>query len=290
VVVILKQDSGEVRYPFRTAPVGVITTIPSYGRADGSLMSSQPASSRQVVERCIVQNTDEAWRGFFVTYGDLIRRAFLAAAGPSDWDEFQSWFPGWLFWKRKLHSAYRALLQKVNTGECPTPETQAGYLGNYLAGIVRTALADFHKDRTARETTRDPQLLAQTEGPGPPVPASPGGDLALHVRSALAKLQPELRVPLVLKEYDALGPLSEEDLHWTANLSGRPAPEVRGAIDAEAGHHRGRRFPLSSAFIGRLLGIEPGPDGRCSTVDQRVRRARLRVRTLVAESAQTGEP
>jgi hypothetical protein len=252
-------------------------------------MNSQPPSRRQIVECCIVHNSDEAWFAFFAAYGDLIQGVFLAGARAhqGDWDDFRSWFPGWLFCKRKLESANRALLQKIASGECLTDQAQDDYLCNYIAGIVRSSIAEFFQDRAPLQTTRDPQLLAQIEAHHPP---AADDDLDVRVRAALAQLPADQRVPLILKEYDALGPLSDADLQWLANKAGLTPAQVLQAIEPQVQRNRGRRFSLSSAFVGCLLRIESSPDGRCLTIDQRVRRARLRVRALLAKNAETDEP
>lgn len=73
-----------------------------------------------ILERCITENTDESWSAFLSVFGPLIRRVYHAHADATGSSEFETWFPGWLFYERKLHAAYRSLQTKIRSGECLT--------------------------------------------------------------------------------------------------------------------------------------------------------------------------
>jgi hypothetical protein len=89
-----------------------------------------------ILERCIAENSDEAWSAFLSAFGPLIRRVYLAYADAVGFSEFEPWFPGWLFCERKLHAAARGLQAKIHRGERLTAESQDHYLVNYFASIV----------------------------------------------------------------------------------------------------------------------------------------------------------
>jgi hypothetical protein len=57
-------------------------------------------------------------------------------------------------------------------------------------------------------------------------------------------------------------------------------------ISEEARSNRSHEKPLSSEFIGSLLNISPCADGRYSSVDQRVRRAIMKIREHLAQLAE----
>jgi hypothetical protein len=80
------------------------------------------------------------------------------------------------------------------------------------------------------------------------------------------------------------GPLPAEDAAWVAERSELTAECVGEAVAQEAEAHRSHRKPLSSEFIGSLLDIPPCADGKYSAVDQRVRRAILRIREHLAKA------
>lgn len=249
-------------------------------------MVQTPAEAQGILERCITENSDEAWAAFLCAFGPLIRRVYHAHASATSFSEFESWFPGWLFYERKLHAAYRGLQAKVHSGECSTVDSQAQYLCNYIATIIRAAVAEFVKDQRLKVGVQVPDtVLAGFPGSSPGV----GEELYHELLEALAQLSPELRVPFWLRYYLAMGPLSSSDTAWVAERLGWSPERVTETVASEADSKAGHQKPIRSEFIGLMLGIPPCVDGRYSTVDQRVRRAIVRVREYLAQTSKEGE-
>jgi DNA-directed RNA polymerase specialized sigma24 family protein len=249
-------------------------------------MLQNAKSPQEILERCIVENSSDAWEAFLAEYASVVRRVFHAHADGAGFREFEPWFPGWLYHERKLHAAYRALQTKIHSGECPTPASQQDYLANYLARIVQAAVAEFRHERRSAASKQVPDAVLSAL----PEPAAPDAD-DLHGRilSVLPSLPPDLRIPFWLRYFQAFGPLALEDAAWVAERSGLTVDRVVEVVAQEVESNRSHHKPLSSEFIGSLLNIPPCGDGRYSTVDQRVRRAIVRIREQLAEAAEEGD-
>jgi hypothetical protein len=241
-------------------------------------MSQEPVPNPQTtLERCIVENSNDAWAAFLSEYAVLIRRVYHAHADAGEFVEFEGWFPGWLYHERKLHSAYRALQARIRDGECLREASQQRYLSNYVATIVRSAAAEFVQERRPQSECVPDSHLARH-------PAAQEPDdrhLREPILAVLPRLPAELRVPFWLRYVPVFGPLSPEDAAWVAERSGLTAEQVGQAVAGEVEANLSRQHPLSSEFIGSLVNIPPCGDGRYSTVDQRVRRAIVRIRELL---------
>lgn len=226
---------------------------------------------------CINTNDNAAWAAFRARYHELVRRVFAAYARSSRPNEFIEWLPGWLYVGHKLHFGYRAYLRQLEAGA----SADATYLENYLAACVRSAVADFFNEQAGPARTFEP-----------PVDPTSGTrweevyeDIA-RLRTVLDRLQMEIRVPFRLRYYHVLGPLTDDEADWTARQTGRDASEIRRRIDDSARQTQGREFPLDADFIGQLLNIEPRASGGYhSIIDQRVRRARVRIRELLESTS-----
>lgn len=232
--------------------------------------------------RLVVAGRREHWPALIDAVGNLVRRGFLAAArNPADLEEFESWFPGWLYSGRKIHAAHRAVDRKMQSGECADKRAQNDFLANYLASTVKSAVADFYRERGQNAFS-----MRETGGLGSRSPSPSRGDLhedRLHqLRDALEQLPQNLRVPFRLKYYAAVGPLTEEDLRFVAVQGGLATDEIAKHVENEFRRNAGRAFPIGSAFIGGLLRIAAADDGRNTTVDQRIGRAKMRLRELLA--------
>ncbi len=249
-------------------------------------MIKKPPDFQAILERCITENSNEAWTLFFSAFGPLIRRVYQAHSESISFSEFEPWLPGWLYYERKLHAAYRALRAKVDSGECSTPDDQDRYLANYLATIVRAAAAEFHCERRPVALRQVPNVIlnAVTAAQSPP-----DSEMLHRVLAILPRLPPDLRIPFWLRYYQVFGPLTAEDAAWVAERSGLTVDRVAEVVAKEAEKHRSYKKPLNSEFIGQLLDIRPCADGRYSTVDQRVRRAILRIRELLVEGEEEDE-
>jgi DNA-directed RNA polymerase specialized sigma24 family protein len=249
-------------------------------------MLQEPHSPQEILERCLVENSSDAWEVFLAEYASVIRRVYHAHAEAAGFAEFEPWFPGWLYHERKLHSAYRALQAKIRSGECLTLASQQHYLANYLATIVRAAAAEFCHERRATAGGQVPDaVLSAIPAAAPPL----ARELEGRVLAVLPHLPPDVRIPFWLRYYQVFGPLAAEDAGWVAERSGLTADRVAEVIARESEAHRSHRKPLSSEFIGSLLDIPPCGDGKYSTVDQRVRRAILRIREHLAEAGEEGD-
>lgn len=249
-------------------------------------MFQEGQSPQEILEHCIVENASEAWEAFFARYAPVVRRVYHAHAEAAWFADFESWFPGWLYHERKLHSAYRALRAKVDSGECSTLDGQDRYLANYVATIVRAAAAEFcHERRPAAAKQVSDAVLSAV-----PAPATPtASDLHGRIVAVLPRLPPELRIPIWLRYFTVFGPLSAEDAAWAAERSGLTASRLAEVVAHEAEANRSHQKPLSSEFIGSLINIPPCADGRYSTVDQRVRRAVVRIRELLVQASEEGD-
>lgn len=244
-------------------------------------MSDNTETLQHILERCITENTSEAWSGYFEAFGSLIQRVYHARADAGRFSEFESWFPGWLYCERKLHAAYRALRRKVESGSCSTRDAEDLYIRNYMARIVRSAVAEFACERRQNTEFLVSESFLDRIPAAPPVGEN---DLGKIVLEALQHLPPDLRVPFRLRYYSVLGPLDSPDIAWVAAQSGASAGYVAKMIMQEADANRLHQKPLSSEFIGSLLSIPPCADGRYSTVDQRVRRSIVRIRDHLAKA------
>jgi hypothetical protein len=224
---------------------------------------------------CINRNDGLAWEAFLARYRPLIRRVFGARADAAHAEEFLDWFPGW-FYGRRVHSAYRACLRAQAAGCCHESGTAAAFLDNYLAACIASGVGDFFRERAApRGTTAALDSLA--------APAEPRWGEVERVESALDQLPPEIRVPFRLRYWHTLGPLRQAEAEWVAQVADCGANEIRQLIDEEARANQELDFPLDAHFIGQLLRLQPRPDGSFnSIVDQRVRRARDRLRHLLS--------
>lgn len=252
----------------------------------GIVMIEKPTELQVILERCITENSDETWSTFLSAFGPLIRRVYHAHADASGFSEFEMWFPGWLFYERKLHAAYRGLQAKVRCGECLTADSQDRFIANYFASIVRTAVSDFGQERRRKSSTLASESFLAS------IPARPATDEegpCGRILAILPELPPELRIPFKLRYFLVLGPLSAADAAWVAQRAGLPADQIAELVAAEAESNRSFQKPLSSEFIGSLLNIPPCVDGRYSTVDQRVRRAILKIREHLAQTAEGGD-
>jgi hypothetical protein len=114
-------------------------------------------------------------------------------------------------------------------------------------------------------------------------PAATSREEIERVEAALDQLPPDIRVPFRLRYWHALGPLQQAEEEWVAQVSSGDPDEIHRVIGEEAQANQEAEFPLGAAFIGRLLQLEPRADGSYnSIIDQRVRRARDRLRTLLS--------
>lgn len=227
------------------------------------------------IVRSLRNGDHDQWSELIAAMSNLVQRGFFKAGGRiRDAGEFQDWFPGWLYGKR-IEALSTALEEKTASGECPDAASQNAFLENYLASAINSAVADFHK--------RDRRVRSFHEAEDFPGRASRTDDAEFReqrqrLHSALAELPDNVRVPFRLKFYAVVGPLTEADIEYLTAQSGLRPNEIRRLIETELRNNAGKKSPISSLFIGGLLGIPAADDGRNTTVDQRVARARGRLR------------
>jgi DNA-directed RNA polymerase specialized sigma24 family protein len=235
----------------------------------------------RLVQLCVLHGPSGPWQDLLYDLRIDIRSAFtISGCTASELDEFSDWFGGWLFAERKLQSLLRAVERKQQSGECTTSESREKYARNYLFDIIKTAKAEYYRERASKEQLVDPRDLEGDQAVSISVKDVNAPKLEA-IRQALASLPESIRIPFRLKNYDALGPLTDEETQWISTQSGTTVAVVTHTIEREFDQNRDRKFPLSSEFIGDLLSIAAAADGRNTAVDQRVSRARRRVRQVL---------
>ncbi|MGH7137874.1 MAG: hypothetical protein ACREHD_19160 [Pirellulales bacterium] len=167
----------------------------------------------------------------------------------------------------------------MQSGECRDADSQNEFIENYLASTIRSAAADFYRER-GRQALR----LRETDDFASQTPSRENDDLQRdleRLQNSLGQLTDDLRIPFRLKYYAAVGPLRDGEVRYVAARSGLVPEEIVKLVEGEFRRHAGRKWPISSVFIGELLGIAAADDGRNTTVDQRIARARTRLRELL---------
>ena len=230
----------------------------------------------RLVRRCVVRKADGPWRELLDAFDELIERGIRSHGDGADTDEFKQWFPGWLFPSRKLEAAHRKTEQKTNSGELSTPIAQEEFLRSYLARVILSGVAEFYNERRTRLRIVEPAQLERFASP-----AMTMSDLEEQLRGELLKLPEDQRVPFRLKFFKYFGPLPPDEIQYIADRSQLAPEQVAQCVEDEFRRNVDRKFPLSSAFIGELLGIAVADDGRNTTVDQRISRARVSLSTAL---------
>lgn len=246
---------------------------------NGMNQDSQGTSVLILVGRCIIDNSDEAWRSFFSAYDGLIRQTFCAKTAPTYLENFRRWFPGWLYKHHKLHYLYRSLREKINAGECSTNEEQQRYVGNYLQKMIHeSAIPDFFNEinpvkiESCDFTAKTPQRIG---------PKSHPRIMELIKENLMENFSQEIRVTFWLKHYAALGVVANEDMKWLSSKVNMSPEKLIEGIDSEAAKQETHEYKISSKFIGELLGISDG------TVDQRVHRVTEKLKEMIHEERET---
>ena len=171
-------------------------------------MSRDATDPLEILERCIVENSSDAWAALLAEYASVVRRVYHAHADAAGFPDFEAWFPGWLYYERKLHAAYRSLQAKIRSEDCPTAPSQRHYLANYLAAIVRSAVAEFCHEHKAVTTRQVPDAVLSAV---PAAVAPADSDLEGRIRAILLRLTPDLRIPFWLRYLQVFGPLPTGD-------------------------------------------------------------------------------
>lgn len=225
----------------------------------------------QLLESCLFVGRDEDWSQFLTRYGNHVQKVFFGCQTNLDFEDFVLYFPGWLFEKNKLAALHRALKGKVDSGECVTPKQQDRFTCNYLAHVVRSAVGDWHRQHPPLPVST---LRSETEPAASSPPEVEHAEQMEQIREMLRKLSADLRAPFWLRHFRALGPLDTVDVQWIAERTSAPFASVEASILQEANGLSNPDRPLSSQFIGELLGIPPSSQGKYPAVDQRIFRAR----------------
>jgi hypothetical protein len=240
------------------------------------MLPSDPTALLTLVELCITQDSDNAWRQFDAGFGPSLETAFRQTArGPwaLRYKEFRPWLVNWIHRRRVLHAAYRKMSNERVNGALSTDQQQSDFLANYLAKATRNSavpefITEFDSpldpltDQATALCAPETQMIASIEMPD---------DL-------WQQLDRDYRVPFWLRHISDLGFPPVEDVAWMSAQSGKSEDEVRRLIDEEINASDHAAFPIDASLIAQLCGIPQSPDGSYSTVDQRVRRARLQLR------------
>jgi len=243
--------------------------------------SSATTSFVTVVELCIAQNSDRAWQQFDEMVVERLEHVFRGAstgAWARRFHDFRPWFINWAYHRRVLHAAYRKLNQERARGTLSSEAEQSSFLLNYVAKSARnSALPEFIKESAGLHDRLD-QFATSLSAPAASGPSTP-----IEVPTDLwDRLDPAYRVPFWLRHFRDLGYPAPEDIHWMAAQSGKTGDDVRRLLDDAIAATGDAAFPIGSSLIAELCGISASPDGGQATVDQRVRRARLKLRRLLA--------
>lgn len=234
----------------------------------------EPPSSNllHLIRLCAVRKEagSEAWSQLLREIDGLARSGFARYGSARDMEEFVQQFPGWLFRRDKLSMVEMALRKKIDAGEVSGLEQEEHFAKNYLARIIKSAVAEFYREFARHDDTHAADLLQAASS------ERPGDDRMQDIVAELLKLPMRLRVPFRLRHYAALGPLLEDEMQFIEEQSGLPRPKAAELIESEFQKNNHRDFPLSSAFIGQLIGITDD-DPKSNVVNQRIRRAQLRL-------------
>jgi hypothetical protein len=238
-----------------------------------------PTPILRLLEYCIAESSDEAWRDLLLRFSGLIRSHFARGSRgrATLLDEFQDWFPGYLFHRRKIQPAYRWLREKAASEPDATEQELEGLFCSYFAKIVVTAACEFHRELTSAEQTGSEERLAQIEAPAT-LEITGSSGMALH--RAIAGLPAGLRVPLCLRFYP-VRELESPDFEWIRGRSGWDSQSVLEALESARQANPGRKYPVGSELIGEITGHSPDANGKYAAVDQAIHRALGKLRGLL---------
>lgn len=230
----------------------------------------------ELLEWCVAENSDEAWRALLRRCSGLIRQSYARSArgNLSLLTEFEVWLPGWLFSRRKIQATYRGLMARID------PETTAALanaehlFGSYFANVLSSAVAEFHEERSLQEHASSQEYLDLIEAPKSPTLDDP---IPPQVRLVIAKLPVILRVPLRLRFYPA-DELQPEDFQWIVERAGWDRQRVLDSLKRAREAHSNKKYPVGSELIGQMTGYSPDANGKFSAVDQAIRRAIMKLR------------
>jgi hypothetical protein len=235
-------------------------------------MDSPPSNLLRLIRLCAVRkdSNSDAWSELVREINDLVRRGFYARGSGRDLAEFEQQFPGWLFRRDKLSHIERALRKKLDSGEISGPEQEESFAKNYLARVIKSAVAEFYHESPRHDDTHSADVFRAES-------IDPASDERMElIAEELLKLGLALRVPFRLRHYAALGPMPDDELQFIEQRSSLPRAKAAELIESEFRRNQTREFPLSSAFIGELIGIaDDDPKSNC--VNRRIMRARLRL-------------
>jgi hypothetical protein len=226
----------------------------------------------RLIRLCAVRKdaSSDVWRELLREIDDLIRRGFYAHGSGRDLEEFLQQFAGWLFLRDKVSMVELAVRKKIDAGEVSGPEQEESFARNYLARIIQSAVAEFYRESPRHDDSHSAEVLrAESMEPA-------SDDRRERVAEELLKFALSDRVPFRLRHYAALGPMRDDELEFIEQQSGLPRGKAAELIESEFHRNEKREFPLSSAFIGELIGISDD-DPKSNVVNQRISRARLRL-------------
>lgn len=228
--------------------------------ASESLTMADALRVRELLDRCISDPNDNGAGNELmrILRPDVARYSKLPGAATH---EFVAWFFSWLFeGGRQFH-----LLGAVQY--CTDDEINSVFSG-YLYKIVRSAVADYFKKPLHTKTASSIDKLAFRL-----ISDSRRNDLQGFIQQVVEHLNSlcvTTRVPFRLKYCQVLWPLPDADLQWLHEQA-HHLPELIDSLEGEISRNSRSKFPLSSAYIGGLLGVS------ANVIDVRVRRVRIQL-------------
>ena len=163
-----------------------------------------------LIERCLVDNDNDAWQCFLEKHRYLIERAIRENASPRDASAIVDAFPGWMFQNRKLHALYRRVIRARSLGEVESQEQIQSLVENYLYTTVGSSVSDWYR----KQRPLPDRLVPESDIP-PETAYAPEVTL---IRDGLRTFDAAKRIPFWLRHYPALGGLDPGDLQYIADI------------------------------------------------------------------------
>ena len=254
-----------------------------------------PQKSTSIVnllEQVIIFKSDKAYSAIFEILKPII---FNNLKGQKignkeiDKDSFYNWLFAW-FWtnksgRSKLFVSYEKIIKKIEDGEVKTEEEQKKAFINYCSVIFRqTAISEYSKELNVLN-----QNVLVVYSPPSSDEENDCQDVFEKnkcftlsfineiyyseqidaISNTLEKIPNKYAIPLILKSkpiFEVFG-LSDEQLNWLSEISGKPKADLSMIIDNESHKNSKKKFPLSSNFIAELFNTSQ------NNVDKRFKRA-----------------
>jgi len=241
-----------------------------------------------LLQHCIIGVDNNAWETFLLRFSPLVKKS-CAISDYNKRNDFVDWFPGWLIQEnsRRLQAANKKLKSIIDEGKLITNEEKLEWFKSYFTHIVRSGVSAFFNEQNQKlgnfsvvsldeehndsSTTLHNQIKDNKPEPQQKLQIKEDKE---RLKNSLSQLELNYRVPFVLTCcYDFH---TKEDIAWISDQCGKTPSQVENLIENELLFNSKKKHPISAPFIGALLNIEN------DTVAQRVRRARIKLRSLLS--------